>query len=96
MILETKMLLKDEKCAKKFFLGRGYIWQTLTRLTRLTKLPESHVLWSINNQFWSIYFIYFDLNISIHFLGLQGLVNLVNFSRYTPPLERKSREFWSK
>jgi hypothetical protein len=95
MILITKMLLKDGNCAKKFFLGRGYIGQTLTRLTRLTNLPESHVLWSINNQFWSIYFIYFDLNISIHFLGLEGLVNLVNLETYTPPHERKTGEFWS-
>jgi hypothetical protein len=93
MILITKMFLK---CRKMFFWGRGYMWRTLTGLTRLTKPTSERGLWSIYNQVWSIYFTQIDHNICFHLLALQALVNLVNFFRYTPPHESKTGQFRSK
>lgn len=86
------MSLKHKNRRKKFFWEGGYIGQTLTKLTKLTKPHFEGVLWSINNQVWSIYFLQIDHNISIPLFELQALVNLVNVFPYTPPHESKSRQ----
>lgn len=80
------------KCVFFTFLGRGYIRENLTNLTNLTKTPKEPSIWSINNQVWSSFFSKIDQYISFRMYGLQALVNLVKFSPYTPPVERKQTQ----
>lgn len=93
MILVTKLFLKYAKNAEFLRTARGGISHAIDQIDQIDQKPQREVLWSINNQVWSIPEIEIDHNISFHSCGLEAVVNLVNCGRYTPPHERKIGKF---
>lgn len=93
MNLVTKLFLKYAKSAHFLRTARGGISRKIDQIDQIDQNPQREVLWSINNQVWSILEIEIDHNISFRMCGLVAVVNLVNLGRYTPPPERKTGKF---